>query len=333
MISVSIIITAYNIEKYISRCIDSVINQTLRNIEIIIVNDGSTDSTLRIIEEYKDIDNRIIVVNKFNQGIIEARKSGLKISNGEYLLFIDGDDWIEIDTINKLYNKAKRENSDITMYNFLWAYENGKEIDKTYKVSIDEIKDNPLRNLLLGNISPCLWGKLIKKDYLNNNRIKFPSNISFAEDLAVMSSLFMHNPKISILEEYLYNYFQREDSITKVISDKILDVDRALCFIYEELIDNDLYFKYQLEFQRAIYSHLFVHRFLSANSIGEIHIKLYYQFKKYNINIFKNIYIRKNIKKQPLSLKIRIITYNYNYKLGRIYDSIRKKIINKKYIG
>ena len=92
---VSVIIAAYNIEKYIQRCIESVVNQSEREIEIIIVNDGSTDNTLNIINKVNELDDRIIVINKKNQGLIEARKTGLKYANGEFILFLDGDDWLE----------------------------------------------------------------------------------------------------------------------------------------------------------------------------------------------------------------------------------------------
>ena len=128
---VSIIIAAYNIDQYIERCINSIINQTLKDIEIIVVNDGSKDRTLDIIKDIASKDSRIKIIDKQNQGLIEARKSGMKIANGEYLLFVDGDDWLEIDTLEKLYKNAKSNNSDIVIYNAYNSYDNSK-----YKLNI-----------------------------------------------------------------------------------------------------------------------------------------------------------------------------------------------------
>ena len=135
----SIIIAAYNIETYIRRCIISIINQTLKDIEIIVVNDGSTDNTLGIIKELYKLDNRIIIVNQENKGLIEARKSGLNIAKGEYILFVDGDDWLEINTLELLYNNAKENKSDIIIYNAFLSYDDRKEkFDVIFDSYIDE---------------------------------------------------------------------------------------------------------------------------------------------------------------------------------------------------
>ena len=109
----SIIIAAYNIETYIRRCIISIINQTLKDIEIIVVNDGSTDNTLGIIKELYKLDNRIIIVNQENKGLIEARKSGLNIAKGEYILFVDGDDWIDNELLAHYIMKIEEESGDL----------------------------------------------------------------------------------------------------------------------------------------------------------------------------------------------------------------------------
>ena len=110
---VSIIVAAYNIEDYIKRCMYSIVNQTFKDIEIIVVNDGSTDNTLNIINDFAKNDARIKIIDKKNGGLIEARKSGLEIASGEYILFLDGDDWLHLEAIEKLYQEAKKDNFDI----------------------------------------------------------------------------------------------------------------------------------------------------------------------------------------------------------------------------
>lgn len=125
MAKVSVIIAAYNIQEYIGWCIESCINQTLDHIEIIIVNDWSTDKTLDIINKYDD--SKIKVINKRNEGLIEARKSGFNVANGEYILFIDGDDWIKLEALNILYNFAKEKSYDIVCYRWLCKYDDQTE--------------------------------------------------------------------------------------------------------------------------------------------------------------------------------------------------------------
>lgn len=124
---VSVIVAAYNIDKYIGRCLESLVNQTLKDIEIIIVNDGSTDQTRLIIEKRLNTDRRIILINQENKGSIEARKSGLNISKGEYILFVDGDDWLESNALEIMYNNALINESDILLYNAYKVDANGKK--------------------------------------------------------------------------------------------------------------------------------------------------------------------------------------------------------------
>ena len=111
-IAVSVIVPIYNVEKFLKRCLDSIINQTLKDIEIICVNDGSTDGSAEILDQYKNLDNRIIVLNCKNQGPSVARNTGMKIARGEYVSFVDSDDWIDNDFLEKLYVAAKKHDAD-----------------------------------------------------------------------------------------------------------------------------------------------------------------------------------------------------------------------------
>lgn len=146
MAKVSIIIAAYNIEDYIERCLISCMNQTFQDIEIIVVNDGSTDSTLEKINKCTYYDSRVKIIDKKNAGLIEARKSGFKIAKGEYILFIDGDDWIDLESIRILYNKAKENDYDIVCYKYLLKYEDGTE-KKGWDTKLDEIKKRQLTRI------------------------------------------------------------------------------------------------------------------------------------------------------------------------------------------
>lgn len=320
---VSVIIAAYNIEKYIEKCLESVVNQTLGEIEIIVINDGSTDRTLEIIKSMAIKEDRILIIDKENQGSIEARKDGIETARGEYILFVDGDDWIEIDTLELLYNKANEKSYDIVLYNAFCSYDNRREKLSMYNMEKD-IMENPLRNVLIGNIAPNMWSKFIRRDFIIKNKIKFPSDISFGEDLATVTNYFMHNPTIGTLEKNLYNYYQREDSITKKVSPKILEVDKALDFIEEQLKKKNLYELYRKEFEYTTFKHLFYCRILIADKIESIHKTICKQFKDRKIDIYNNAYIAAYINENAVSFRVRARLYNRNYYLGRIYDLGRK---------
>lgn len=318
----SIIVAAYNIEDYIERCLDSLVNQTLKEIEIIVVNDGSTDKTSLKIEKFSSRDIRVKLINQDNRGLIEARKSGLNIAKGEYILFVDGDDWLEFNTLQILYENAKKNNSDIVLYHAFIAYDDGK---KEFLSTYNECKNSTLEEILLGKIRTEIWSKFIKLEYIKSTNIQFPSSISFAEDLATSCSLFIFNPRVSTVGIPLYNYYRRSDSITNRITSKVLEIDEAFAFIKRILYDNELYEEYKNLFEYLVYRHMFFVCFLRYVDIEQkYNFKLYKIYKSYNIDINSNSYIREKIFNYPLSLKLRVNAYHHSYKLGKLYDSARR---------
>ncbi|WP_302630656.1 glycosyltransferase family 2 protein [uncultured Clostridium sp.] len=318
---VSVIIAAYNIEKYIQRCIESVVNQSEREIEIIIVNDGSTDNTLNIINKVNELDDRIIVINKKNQGLIEARKTGLKYANGEFILFLDGDDWLENNCIEELYKTANDKKADVVLYNAYMVYDDRKEIFDTFiEKFIDDIKKNPVKNLLLLNISPTIWSKFIKKSFLEENNIEFPQNISYAEDLAAVLNIFINKPKIVCNEKRFYNYYQRNDSISNKISSKVLEIDDAIQFIKEKLVEMNIYYENKEEFEYTVFRHLLISKILRFNYLYPERKKVFQQYKARNIDINKNKYIIRDLSYGNRNLKLRINLYNLNYSIATLCD-------------
>lgn len=322
---VSVIVAAYNIEKYIERCIKSIVNQSLSDIEIIVVNDGSTDKTLDRLNNLKICDTRIKVVSQNNKGLIEARKEGFNNAVGEYILFIDGDDFLEINALKEAYDYGINNKLDIVCFNAYKSYDNYKEEFHIFNNNEFILKE-PLKGLFLDNMMPAIWAKMVRRNFIINNEIKFPSDISYGEDLATVAHWFMYNPKIGLLNRSLYNYYQRTDSITGSISNKILDVNVAIEFIKDELINNDIYYLYNSEFEYMVFIHLFKRVIIDSKTLNDITKEVYVQYKERNINIHRNKYISNYVKEQPLSMKIRIIAYNFNYDLGKAYDLIRFKI-------
>ena len=327
---VSVIISAYNIESYIGRCLKSVIKQTLTDIEIIIVNDGSIDNTLNVINKFINKDNSIKIINQNNKGLIEARKAGLKIANGKYILFVDGDDWIEEECLKKLYDNAEDNNSDIVLYNAFYSYDDRKRELDTFK-DIDLKKNDFLDDLFLGNIKPSIWSKFIKKEFLTLKNIKFPDHISYAEDLATVSNIFMNSPRVSFCKERLYNYYQRANSITKVCDGKIIEIDKAIEFIKIKLKENKLYELYEKQFEYLIYMHMFISKVIMVKEKNEINKCIYKQYKEKNINSIRNKYITEYINKQNRNSKIRIRLYDINYYSGIIFD-FNRKVLNSIFV-
>ena len=290
MIKVSVIIPDYNIEKYIERCLVSIKNQSEKNIEIIVVNDGSTDDTLKVINEVALNDKRFIIIDKKNEGIIEARKSGFDIAKGKYILFVDGDDWISLNIISSLYNYAEINNLDIVVNN-AWSTDgiNKKAFNTFNENVVDEMRNDPLKYFLIDQILPSMWGKLIKKEYIIKNNISFVRKLNYAEDLASVAVWFMNSPKVDFIKERFYYYYQRSDSISKKPNEKIIEIIDSVNFIKNKLNEYNLLNKYNEEFEKLSYRHIFVSKILRINKIYKYRKSVFDGYKKMNIinSIFK----------------------------------------------
>ena len=240
---VSIIINVYNAEKYIAKCLESVINQTYRNIEIIIVNDGSTDKTLEICESYKD--ERIRIINQENMGLSMSRNVGIENSRGEYLYFIDADDFIDIDTIEYLYKLIKKYDVPIATANPMEISDyNYKKTEKAEKIKILSSKEMLKKILLSTDRAGTAWNKLIKRELFNN--IRFEDRI--INDIVVVYKIILKIDKLVCSNQKKYYYLRHEDSITgQEKPEYLIDAYKAIMErynsikkIYPDLIENRL---------------------------------------------------------------------------------------------
>lgn len=325
MAKVSVIIAAYNIQEYIGRCIESCINQTLEDIEIIVVNDGSTDKTLDIINKYDD--SRIKVINKKNEGLIEARKSGFNIAVGEYILFVDGDDWIKLETLNTLYNFVKEKNYDIVCYKWIWKYDDGTE-KKGWDVNSSDIQKNVelLDILFSGKITHSIWSKFIRRKFIIDNKIEFPSEFSYGEDLAFTYTLAMYKPLYKIIDEYLYYYYKRSGSLDNIVSNKTVEITKALKFVRKQLLKKNLYEKYKEEFEYMCFMQNYYMRknYIFSNK-NKISTDIYKGWKslKININSKNNRFYRKMYEKDTKRARILEEIFKRNYTFGYLYYKIK----------
>ena len=221
----SIIVPIYNVEQYIRKCLDSIINQSYENIEIILVDDGSPDLCPKICDEYSAKDERIKVIHKKNEGLIAARKSGVEIATGDYISFVDGDDWIEKDMYSKVNDSISAYNSDICITQFFYAYEDHNEfsnydLNKEYYSKEDiELYLYP-KMIYSGNyysfgIYPNCWSKVFKSNLVKNNLFNSDNCIRIGEDASFVYSAIIDSQSISFVNLPLYNYRINPKSMTK----------------------------------------------------------------------------------------------------------------------
>lgn len=268
MIKVSIIIPYHNVEAYISQCLESVVNQTLTDIEIIMINDASTDNSKKIVEDFAQNDNRIIMLEtKELSGQANARNIGLKIAQGEYIGFVDSDDWIDTSMFEKLYNKAKFQDSDITMCCVkLYDDETSEFSENDYyslksleKYSNDSFSPEDTKHDLL-NINVVIWNKIYKRYFLESTKEKLADGFIY-EDLPFFFGTYLKANKINIVWEYLYFYRQnRKYSTMQNIDKKVYDRIPMVSLAYEKLKQANFYKEIEIDVLSWIIDDIF-HRF------------------------------------------------------------------------
>lgn len=238
---VSIIVPVYNCEKFLKRCMDSLVNQTLKNIEIICINDGSTDSSLKILQEYKDKDDRIVLINKDNEGQSKARNIGIELAKGEYIGFVDADDWVDINFFENLYNCANWYNADISVAgiirrNFLY---------KKYYLKFDKLSltDDINEKFELCGVpkKSYVWNKIYKTEKLQNSGIRFEEGILYEDVIFTPEVLYTLKTLVTVPEIYYY-YWRRAGSTVsqrtkKANKDSVYAHNKADKFFMEHDID------------------------------------------------------------------------------------------------
>ena len=233
MVKLSIIIPVYNTEKYLKKCIESIINQTLKDIEIIIINDGSPDNSDKIIKEYND--TRIVYITKENEGIGKTRNKGIDIATGKYIAFVDSDDYLHPCFCEKMLNKAKSDNSEIVVCDF-YEDNNGIMKDRIIESFLPtSLSDNP--NLLYNiNMGPC--NKIYKKSLFDNKSNRFNEKLKY-EDLPFVVKMLTQAKKISKLDEKLTYYVIHDNSETTKRDKRIFDIikETELTINYLKSID------------------------------------------------------------------------------------------------
>ena len=241
MPKVSVIVPVYNVEKYIDKCLKSLVEQTLDDIEIIVVNDGSTDDSKKVIDNYIErYPEKIVYLEKKNGGLSDARNYGIPYAKGEYIAFLDSDDYVEKDIYEKMYEIAKKENSDMVECDFYWEYPN-----KTKK-DIGVIYSG--QNEMLENVRVVAWNKLIKREILEISKIQFPKGYRY-EDVEFTYKLIPYLNKVSFVKEPLIHYIQRPDSISNSQNGRTKEIFAVLEHVLDFYKEKNVYEKYKEELE------------------------------------------------------------------------------------
>ena len=319
---ISIIVPVYNVEKYLDKCINSLINQSYKNLEIILIDDGSNDNSREICDEYALEDNRIKVIHKENEGLSATRNLGIDISKGDYIIFIDSDDWVNKDIISKLLNLIKKYNSDIAVCDYSLAYDENEHIEKEkiYEKnfsSIDALKDLYERTGgVIKSISCC---KLYKRKLFKD--IVFPVG-KIHEDEFVTYKLLYKAKRISYINEKLYYYRQRANSIMhSKVDEKCLDALQAfeerLNFIKNNIEDEEVY-----NLTAKAYYVLILNRYYILTKYCEYKEKYLDYLRKKAKNFYKK---NKAILRWPLKLQIIYTSFIFNPKIYIMIEDISRK--------
>ncbi len=321
---VSVIVAAYNIQDYIVKCLESIANQTYKNLEVIVVDDGSSDNTGKLADEFAENDNRFIVIHKKNCGVSSARNKGIDVASGDFIGFVDGDDIIEDDMYEMLVNNAIKYNADISHCGYKLV-ENNKEtlFYGTEKLIIQDRKKG-LLDLFEGTlIEPSLCNKIFKNNIVGDIRLN--ESISINEDLYFNVLLFNKSNKSIFEDKTKYNYMKREGSATTSSSNDLRRITDPLK-VYNMIVDlykNDteiLPYAKKMELERNIN----IYNLLTLEKNTELK-KLKNKIRHY-IKLSKNE-VKNNNK---ITKKTRFMVYGIIY-MRFIYDLIYKLYFNKKY--
>ena len=342
---ISVIISIYNVEKYLRECLDSVVNQTLKDIEIICINDGSTDGSAQILEEYVQKDNRIKLITQKNQGLACSRNNALKIATGEYVLCVDSDDYIRQDTLEKLYQKAKENDLDMLSFGGTNFDNETREIlgNSYYEFrylpedfSTDCFNYNDCTNFITKMaVSSCLT--IYKHSFIKDYNIEFPPHLCF-EDNVFFCKALMNAQKCGILKDTLYFRRIHSQSITQNWAKNHLDFVKIAGMVLDYLqsikIDKKIYSQYQKAYSNTVVN--------NYNKYDEIYKRQYYKSIKefckiYNPEFLKKIKRPENIFERIFSIKnegvskvITIFGIKFKFKSKKLIKRQEEKKKNKK---
>lgn len=322
---VSIIIPAYNCQETIERAIDSVLNQTYKNCEIIVINDGSTDNTINICDKYKK-NNNVIIISKRNGGPSSTRNNGLKKATGKYIMFLDSDDYYESTMVSEMITKIQ-ENNQLVCCNFFEFYNTKKDFSGVKPLKTKDIQlyiETLQKNRIFNNI----WNKIYVSEIINKNNITFNEDIEFGEDYEFNLDYIKLVEQAELINEPLYNYYISSNSLTTKYRENEFQIRKHNIDKNKELYRHK---NYDLEWISHLYLEMFIQSSISLfNNKSASKNTIISKIKEYSETIYNDI--KSNYQNFFRKEEIFVGKMIYRKKYHVIYRYIKLRILIKKII-
>lgn len=324
---ISVIVIGYNIQDTVQECLDSIFNQKYRNLEIIFVDDGSIDRTGEIVKGLAQKDNRLCYFFQKNHGANHARKKGYQLSGGSYVMFIDGDDFIEKYAIEKAYEVISKNKVDFVCFDYREFDQNGI-IEKEHPYMPGKFHDDQfLLTILERKQAHYLWNKLYDTNFLNKMDFMHIPSITMGDDLAANVRMGICNPSVIAIDDKLYNYRSSDKGVSRKVNEKYIELNFMMIDIenqlgnaehsYRDLIDYNYFLNFFFYVVRNKYPYSWIQK------------SIYNAWKKRNVSIKRNIFIKKEISKRSVLEKILIYSIDYTdlveYIIMKLYSLIHKE--------
>ncbi len=335
---ISIVVPIYNVEKYICQCVDSIISSKYDNIEIILVDDGSVDKCPKICDDYALKDNRIKVIHKANGGLISARKAGVNVSHGEYVTFVDGDDFVHQNMYEDVAKSIEKHNSDVVICDFYYDYGNRKDVSQ--QICIEEFYDKTKlvneiypKMLFDGNyysfgIAPNCWSKVFKKDLLVKYLMEVDDSTKMGEDASFTYPILLDANSISYVNKPLYYYRILPQSMSRGYDKNLNEIIFNAYYTIKKCANNDFDISSQLAYYMVYLANFVVRNQIKSNDKSKTN-----NFVKQllaNIDLI-NSAKKLEVCKLPIHTKIFVCGLRCKSKIViKIYMAILKKIIRLK---
>ncbi len=303
---ISVIIPVYNAEYFLPKCINSILNQTFSDFELILVNDGSKDRSLSICENFKKNDPRIIIVNQFNKGVSSARNAGLDRASSDYIIFIDADDYTDNLMLSELYSAAITMDSDIVFCDFYYTKYN---IDRVVKINFTHSSSIAIQRILTGELQGFMCNKLVRRTLFSEHNIKFNSTITMGEDMLVMCQLLLQTKNISYIPKAFFHYVQHNLSTVALRKPSSFDSQRTLVKHFEILLNNDSSFENAINMNKIfVKKEMLLHGMYSNDEIINIYPEVNCLIRNYtSINIFEKKYFISVIEKSKMQIFYKLV--------------------------
>ena len=282
---ISIIVPIYNVEKYLNKCLKTIKAQTFTDFEVLLINDGTKDNSAAIAQKYCDIDDRFKLYTKENGGLSDSRNYGIKLAKGEYIVFIDGDDYIHKDYLNVLYHQCVDNDADMSYCRFKYSYfRTGITFPMFISAKEEVMKKNDALNILIRDnfLHSYAWNKMYKKSLFEDNNITYPN--MYFEDVATSGRLLFHANKIAVSDRYLYYYLKRFGSIMSTMNAQKINDFLLSALVTRNYVQLNGHYD---EYKDSIYK--FAHKVHLVNmySIVRQHL-VHFDFRKMKYNFKMN---------------------------------------------